>query len=379
MISPPMKCRFSLCLAIGCLGWTAPSLATPPSHDVSTGDASARGASSHASAAPGASPAASPAASPEEVVARARGLFRDGVVAFREGRLHEARAALRGSLELRPAYDAAGQLGQVELELGDYRSAAEHIEYCLRNFPTGGKQDLRRDLRLALAAAKQHVGTVRVVVDRAGVELALGGRPVGTSPLDRELFVAPGEHTLQARTEDGALLEEKFTIEAGASRQLELTTEPPLAAPTPPALQVTTSAGGATRGVDASVEPPSWVPAYVAGGLSAAALVTSVVLRASRRGDARDIERLGESLPEGSCASGHGRPSECAGLARAIDRYDTKGGAADVTLAIGGVAAAAAIGYVVYLLFDEPASPSRVRASAGFDGAGGGVFLMGNF
>src|SRR5690606_20974979 len=180
------------------------------------------------------------------------------------------------------------------------------------------------------------------------------------------------------RTEDGALLEEKFTIEAGASRQLELTTEQPRTAPTSPAHQATPPAGEVTGG-DTSREPPSWVPAYVAGGLSAAALVTSVVLRASRRGDARDIERLGETVPEGSCASEHGRPSECARLAGAIDRYDTKGGAADVTLAIGGVAAAAASGYVVYLLFDEPASPSRVRASAGFDGAGGGVFLMGSF
>ena len=314
--------------------------------------------------------AQAPSESAEDPTAtRARDLFAQGLAAFDAERYEEAKRSFEASFRLRKAYDTAGLLGQVELELGEFRYAAEHIEYCIRNFPTGGNRELYAEVQEAFAGAKRRVGTLRIAVKDANVDLFLDGRRLGGTPLQREVFVEPGQHTLRAQWPNASSTEETFRIEAG--QQLSVDLQRPALSSSPP---------GADR--PASSEDPSrreWLPAYLLGGVTAVTLATSIALRVSRADDKREVEQLRSRIGVGDCAPGAVPADGCSALVAARDRYNDKGMVADVALAVGGVAAAATLGYAFFVLLDEPTSESGLRASASLDATSGGVVLTGSF
>jgi tetratricopeptide (TPR) repeat protein len=70
-------------------------------------------------------------------------LFRAGKVAYKAGKLQEAYEAYRAAWRLKRTYDIAANLANAESQLGKTRDAAEHLAFCIRNFPpTGGKAQL---------------------------------------------------------------------------------------------------------------------------------------------------------------------------------------------------------------------------------------------
>lgn len=309
-----------------------------------------------------------PAADP--TATRARELFAQGLAAFDAELYEEAKRSFEASFRLRKAYDTAGLLGQVELELGEFRAAAEHIEYCIRNFPTGGSRELYAEVQEAFAGAKRRVGTLQIAVEGSNVDLFLDGRPLGGTPLQHEVFVEPGQHTLRAQWPNSSSTEETFRVEAGQQLRVEL--QPPA----PPGLLAVADRP------ESSGEDPSrreWLPAYLLGGVTALTLATSITLRASRADDKREVEQLRSRIGVGDCAPGAVPADGCSALIAARDRYNDKGTVADVTLAVGGVAAAATLGYVFFVLLDEPTSESGLRASASLDATSGGVVLTGSF
>ncbi len=266
------------------------------------------------------------------------------------------------------SYDVALTLGQIELKLEKYRDAAEHIAYGLRHIAPREDPAVIDAANKGLARAKTFIGTVRITAEPPDAEVLVDDVTI-PAWADGEVFLEPGEHRVRARAGGGAVVEETFWVAAGDLRALYLNTEEArrtaAAAPEPPS-------GLSPR------RKPSWVPAYVLGGVSAASLVSSVVLRASRSNDAQEAERLHGQLSPGACA-GADVSSSCGALLGAMDRYDRKGLAADVTLAVGGVAAAAALGYVLYVVLDEPKEAPRLSGSVGFDRTGAGVFVGGSF
>jgi hypothetical protein len=115
------------------------------------------------------------------------------------------------------SYDIAGNLAGTELELGKTRDAAEHLAFCVQNFPAIRDAALTKKLEsvrelLQKARAKVGAARIRVARDDGGpaerTRVFVDGRPVGQvdangeveQPLmaSSEVFVDPGSRMFTA-------------------------------------------------------------------------------------------------------------------------------------------------------------------------------------
>jgi hypothetical protein len=136
--------------------------------------------------------------------------------------------AYQAAWKLKRAYDIAGNLGVLELELRKWRDAAEHLAYCEQNYPAVRSEAQNKafvKLQGLLKQARSKVGLARVRVapengsSAEGVEILVDSRPVGRAsasgklahPLlqSNEVFVDAGSRTFTARKtgcEDGRVV-----------------------------------------------------------------------------------------------------------------------------------------------------------------------------
>src|SRR5438552_4823945 len=96
---------------------------------------------------------AEPSESSPDSVARAEQLFHAGTQAFEGAEYAEAYKALRAAWELAPSYRTAAGLGQVELQIEQYRDAAFHLSFCLRHYPADGDPGIRSHVEDGLEQA----------------------------------------------------------------------------------------------------------------------------------------------------------------------------------------------------------------------------------
>ncbi len=312
--------------------------------------------------------------------AEARTHFERGTKLFDERLFAQARGEFLKSFQLWPSYDTAGLLGQTELEMRFYRDAAEHLDYCVRNFPTGANRDLFESVTAALRDVKQHVGTVTITADQAGPEILVDGDAVGRAPLSHHVFVDPGQHLVEARVAGQKRARRPLTIAAGEKTTIDLTVGATTGAPNSSATATSGATGSTTAPPFADEPAPSernWVPAYILGGVTVAAGVTSLVFRGMANSDADEVDRLKTLLAPGECDAG---PSpRCEAVQDKIDSNVTNGLVSNVALIATGVGAAATIGYVAYELFQAEPSTELTAAPLWNPAGGGGVVVTGSF
>lgn len=128
-------------------------------------------------------------------------LFEQGNDAFDSGKLDEAYAIYQKAWALKRTYDIAGNLGQVELKLGKFRDAAEHLDFTLRLFPPTGKSEPREAIRRAFEAARKEVGALTIRVNVQGAAVTIDNRSIGLSPFEHTVFVEPGKRVIEATLE----------------------------------------------------------------------------------------------------------------------------------------------------------------------------------
>jgi tetratricopeptide (TPR) repeat protein len=167
--------------------------------------------------APPPSPQAAPAGAARPVD-RADELFAQGNEAFDAGRLEEAYAICQQAWALKRTYDIAGNLGQVELKLGKFRDAAEHLDFTLRLFPPTGKSEPREAIRRALDAARKEVGALTIRVNVQGAAVSIDNKPIGQSPFEATVFVEPGTRVIEASLQ--AHLPTRISIQIGKDEPL---------------------------------------------------------------------------------------------------------------------------------------------------------------
>jgi hypothetical protein len=241
--------------------------------------------------------------------ARARELYREGSEAFESGDNARAVRLLREAWALRKTYDVAGTLAQAELELGLFRDAAEHLEFCVRNFPLHESQEESDSVRAELDRLRARLSRVQLRVVPDGAEVLVNGRVVGRSPLELPVYLEPGTHTLGARMA-GRSTERPLKTEAGLEQSVELRldTSSKAAAPAdPPRTEPSASAEG-----------PNYTPAVALGGVALAAVLTGVGFTLAANADNRARERRLHGLT-GQDPCGAGRPEEYAADCRKID------------------------------------------------------------
>ena len=314
-----------------------------------------------------------------------------GKVLLKNGDVKGAYLEYRASWDLKQSYDIAANLGNLELEQGLPRDAAEHLAFALRTVAVNVPEEKVAAIRGLLDRARRLVGTATVKVNIAGAEILVDGLPVGRSPLSDELFIDPGKRTIEARLSPYVPAKNVVDVVRGGTVPvtLELLLTAPVASGSASALPLSTAAP-ITR-------PRTMIPVGVGVAAAAAGLgvgIVGIVLAGSK---SSEIDRLlGELTPldkQGNhsvCAAG-APPVQCADLDSA---FVAKGSFRN--LAIGGFATAgvATLATVVWILLPgaKPlaASPpgnkpekgdkvSPVRASFSAGPSGGSVLLSGQF
>lgn len=307
---------------------------------------------------PGGAAGEAPAASTKPAD-RADELFAQGNVAFDEGRLDEAYSLYQQAWALKRTYDIAGNLGQVELKLGKFRDAAEHLDFTLRLFPPTGKSEPREAIRRALDAARKEVGALSIRVNVQGAAVTIDGKPIGLSPFEAAVFVEPGTRVVEATLE--AHHPTRISIAVGKDERREVTLSLAPKAQPPP--------------------PPRNVPLLLTGfGVSLAAAGTGIGLMLASTSKGTDADLLLQDLvkneDDGKCPCGSAEErAKLLGLRREHDLYF------NVAVGMFVGAGALALGTAAYALtpsFQKPQVKSARLLPVVTD-RGGGALLFGTF
>jgi hypothetical protein len=301
---------------------------------------------------------------------RAARLLQAGNRAFKEGKFAEAEDAYREAFALKRGYDVAGNLGAAELAQGKLRACAEHLAYTLRLFPVTGEPVLRDRMAQAQAQCRRGVGAVRLDAEvPRGAAILVDGAAAGEAPLLDEIFVDPGEHVLEARLDGYTGAPVRVTLAAGDAVSVTL----PLA-PLPPREKTVVRIVPARR--------RSLVPALGLGALALAGVAGGAAFLGASAGKRSDIGTLQRQILQsrGSCVPGGANHNGalCPSLLGAARAEDTFNDAAAVSFVIGGAAAVAAVGWLVWP--QRPASTGLdVRVIPAVSAGQAAVFLSGSF
>jgi len=301
--------------------------------------------------------------------------FKKGTHAFESEKYSEAYASMRTAWDLAPTYRTAAGLGQVELHLGQYRDAAEHLSYCLRHFPADGDAAIRGHVEQGLVEAREHVAALRVRVNVEGAEIAVDGAAAGKSPLDGLLFVEPGSHTVTA-SRDGKVAKAVVQGHVRATEEVDLAVPSAVSVAEGPPI----TPGDEARDQPAASTglPPSTWALIVGGSLTAVALGTSIgfYVKGSNAGDEADA--LASLLPSDHACSG--ATGTLAETCRAVDeKYDERDDANRIgfisAIGTGVFAAATAVTYFTLRSSERSKASAAAPLSIGFRAASGGGFL----
>lgn len=156
---------------------------------------------------------------------RALVLFQRGNDAFAQGNQFEAYDAYVRAFSLSPSFDIACNLGRTEAEMGKLIDGAQHLRYCLKNFPASGRADMRQAearFQELLRKVTGQVGQLRVAVEPAGTLVSVNGEELGTSPFAEPIFLMPGKVKL-VLTKAG-YVDETFTfvVQAGTQQDMNI-------------------------------------------------------------------------------------------------------------------------------------------------------------
>jgi tetratricopeptide (TPR) repeat protein len=313
---------------------------------------------SPAAPAPPASPAAPPgpdagaATSPED---RAAKLYAEGNALYDQGKHTQAEAKYQAAWDLRKSFDVAGNLGNVEVQVGQHRDAVEHLTYALQTFPLGEKPEKRKFLEKRLAEAKQQIGTLRIAVNIDGAEILIDGKPIGQSPLPGEVYVEPGERVIDVRR--GRLVAtESILVAKGSSQNVAVTLE-----------------SGPKKAI------------LIAGGaVGAAGLLSGVVFAIVSTGKAGDADAKHDELAagpggQGACTLSQNQAS-CNDLLALREDQALFANVSVWSFILGGAALAGTAVYWVMSTYEPTPTPTRgFHAVPVVTAKGGGLVLGGSF
>jgi hypothetical protein len=289
-----------------------------------------------------------------DLLARQRALFDQGNKAYDQGRQADAERFYIEAWNLKKSFDVAGNFGNLEADLKKWRFAGELLSYAIREFPAGGKPALREDLLKRMAEVQQHVGSLRIQVNRPGAEVFVDGTSVGTSPLPFEIYVDPGNHLVEARLPDFP----------PAQASVPTTKGPPLDVP------LFIYGKGANKGVV--------VAGAVITGLAAIAGGVFTGLWASKGSDAKSL--AGKVPMNDACVAGGVSPqpnATCTSLVSALNSQATFG-----TVAVGSFVGAGVVGLATLtygLVGARNARSTGLIIAPTVTAQGGGLFVGGSF
>lgn len=333
-------------------------------------------------------PAVSSASAAQD--AKARGLYRKGSAAYEAGDYSGARKALLEAWNIKRTYDVAGALAQVEIELKLDRDAAEHLDYCVRNYPASESDQRLETLRKELDRLKARLTTVQLRVEPDGVDVFVDGRVVATSPLASPIFLTAGDHRIEARR-GGESVSRPVRAVPGVEQSivLSLTSVTPSAATPPPAGALGSpspipSPSGASPGASShaapvdyqhpssapalSLEPPATgakrrdhlIPVYIGAGLAVVGAGAAIGFGLAAESDRDRLDALSWRNGPNGCTSGSASAAECAEQRDLAQSADRKRNLSTAGIVVGGIGVAfAAVGYLLWPRTKDTSATAR--------------------
>lgn len=331
----------------------------------------------------------SPERGSEEAIEQARKLLDEGDALMKKSKFADGTAKYRAAWSLHATYFTACKAGRGEAQLERFPEAATFLAYCLKHFTLSDdpkQKTAEKKYRGLQADVLKKVGRVEVDLTPKHAGLSIDGEVLDEELFEGEVFVSPGEHTLQASANGFVSASEKVSASAGATTQVTLrlelekapldpvtpadapasVTPPPEAAPEQP-----TDSGGSmmTRNI-----------VVIAGGvLALGALTGSFVFRAKANDKGDEAEALRRDLPSNACQGG-GSPV-CGELDSLQSDRESAASTSNVLLGVGVGLAVASV--AAFFLWPRPKQQSasvpgvqgldlfiqQDRASLGFRGA----------
>jgi hypothetical protein len=289
--------------------------------------------------------------------------YRQAHEAFSAGKWDDARRLLLDLWKERPSYDVAVTLVQVEYQLKHKAVAARYLQYALANAAPTEKPEVLEAYKKQLEELKRSVASVTVTVEPSA-EVSVDEQLAGTAPLEGDLFLESGPHTISARL-SGRVASQ--TIRAGAGSHyavdLALQTVSSGLAPTPTTLPKTSEASRTADG--GSMERLAVLA--IGGGLtlvSAGIGIAYAVKSGSKQSDVDRLKGNAQSELGGNCEPGS-QIAVCRDLTDATDARNSANTTKTVAFVASGVLLAGTA--LTYFLWpqSEGGSATRVVPIAG--------------
>ena len=290
-------------------------------------------------------------------------LYRRGNTAYAQKDWPEAYRLYLAAWNLKKSFDIAGNLGDVELFLGKPRDAAEHLAYSLRIFPPNGKPEARQRTRTRLAEARTQVLAMTIHSAPAGAEILVDGRAIGKTPLDGEVFVSPGSHTVEAKLEGYVTAKQTVQGTKGASQEVRLTLAPARTESESPPQE------GSGPHLAILLGGTALAISGVALGIGFAVASTNNADDAGQKTDA-----LRPATGPSACGS---QPAACADIDRDRRASDTLADGAKVSFVLAGAAMAGTVAYGLLTRQAKPTAGLHVVPAMGV--RQGGVLVVGRW
>jgi putative intracellular protease/amidase len=299
-----------------------------------------------------------------------RSLVNESAAASAKKNWEDAHSALLKAWDIKPLPMIAANLGYVEIKLGQYREAAEHLQFFLEKAPAD-HPERRADAEQQLAECRSHIAVVNVSTDVVGARVALNSLVIGLTPLRRPIFLDPGTHTIEVAHSGYQSDQRITTVQAGSDLDLEfkLVAEPVVASQPTPAVQTIPIAAYPVSAKHPGIQPRTW---FLIGGSVVTAIGLGVGIgyriRANSLGgevsstDAQ-LDSVTATTSGQKCVSPTGdAQSLCSQLKSTLRQQDTA-----VNVATGSFVAAGVLGVATaatYLLWPKkkttPSQPEKV-------------------
>ncbi len=148
--------------------------------------------------------------------------FSQGVELFREGAYRAALVELQRAHELSPDYRVLFNIGQTQLQLGEYVEAIKAFEAYLVQGGAAVDAQRRTDTEKEMAQLRKRVATLAITVNVTGAEVYVDSTFAGKSPLSATIPVSVGRHRVYAQGDAGANASIVIDVAGGDLKEIAL-------------------------------------------------------------------------------------------------------------------------------------------------------------
>jgi len=161
-------------------------------------------------------------ASDEEAATR----FQRGLALFNESEYALALIEFERAYELAPNFRALYNIGLVNIQLGRYASATRALERYLLDGEAAIGGARRREVEGLLGDLKLRTATLTLLSRASGIEVAVDGKTLGTTPFPDPLLIDAGEHTLRATAAGFAPRNYTLTLAGQDQKTIQVALDP---------------------------------------------------------------------------------------------------------------------------------------------------------